>query len=288
MTKIAVIVFAALAAAFLAARPSPSPPPMPSDARSLAARVAAHPTDWAAASALTEKALDMPVRDRFALWHAANGIAASMAPSLPEPRVTFARSGFFHWLELSAADRKKVLDAYAPQLRDPVSFSRMNHEVFALTGDLDYLRRVRPPGIDAAGSLAWLAATYGRFDDYRSIRAEIEARGEAQPPTPPAGVERERWIGLCGENICASAWREISAARSVTIALKTIETDEVVPYVEVYVDGVRRAEGELQRERTFVAEVDTPGLHQVEVRLANRLTRNNVPRRIRVMSVRAV
>lgn len=287
-SKLIAAACAALAVAYLRAKPSPAPPPMPADGRALAARVASRPTDWEAASALTEKALDLPVRDRLALWQASQQLASSLAPKRPEPRVAFARSGFFHWMELNEAQRKEVLEAFAPQMQDPTAFSRTYHEIYAMTGDLGYLRRAGPRTADAQRSVAWLAATYGRFDDYRAIRAELERRGELQGPEPPREISRQTWSGgMCGENICSSAWREIAAARSITVALKAIETDDVAPYVELYVDGARRAEGDLAKPATFTVDV-AAGDHVVEVRMVNGLTRNNVPRRIRVTSVRAV
>ena len=286
-SKLIAAACAALAVAYLVAKPLPAPPPMPADGRALAARVASRPTDWEAASALTEKALDLPVRDRLALWQASQQLASSLAPKRPEPRVAFARSGFFHWMELNEAQRKEVLEAFAPQMRDPSTFDGMAHEIYALTGDLDYLLRARPAGPAALRVIAALAATYGRFDDYRALRAQVERSGEAQPPEPPKETGPKSWSGTCGEDICRSAWREIPATRSITVALKAIETDDVAPYVELYVDGARRAEGDLAKPATFTVEVGA-GQHVVEVRLVNGLTRNNVPRRIRVMSVRAV
>jgi hypothetical protein len=288
--KLAAIVFAALAAAYAVygvRRQSRRFESGGSAAalQTIAGHVASHPSDWLAASALTEIALDARDRDRLALWRASHALAAWFAPRQPEPRVAFARSGFFHWTEIGDADRKAVLEAYAPELGDPMTFDRSYRELFALTGDLDYLRRAGPP--EAAQSLARLAAAYGRFDDYRALRAEIERSGKAAPPEPPQEIARDRWTGLCGEDVCRSGWREIEATRSIAIGVKTTWTDDVAPYVEIYVDGERRTEGDLGSERTFTVDV-APGVHRVEVRLANVLTRNNERRTIRITSVRAV
>ena len=287
MTKGLPLFFGALAVAYLALRPSPSPGPLPKDVPGLAARLTEHPADWVAASALTEKALDAPVRDRKALWRAVNELAASLAPLRREPRIAFTRSGFFHWEELSAAEQKAVLDAYSPLLNDPAFFTNNFRSAFALTGDLGYLRRAQPATPEATRAVAWLASTYGRFDDYRAIRAEMEQRGEAAPPQAPAAVERDRWTGLCGEDVCSSAWREVDADRAVTVTVKAIETDDVRPYVEIYVDGVRRAEGPIDGDTTLTAPV-LPGTHKIEVRLANAITRNSAQRRVRITSLKAL
>lgn len=287
MAKGLAIFFGALAVAYVALRPSPAAGPLPKDVPGLAARLAEHPTDWVAASALTEKALDAPAPDRKALWHAAYDLAASMAPLRPEPRTAFARSGFFHWEELSAAERKAVLDAYAPLLGDPTFFTNNFRSTFALTGDLGYLRRAQPPTPESSRAIAWLASTYGRFDEYRAIRAEMEQRGETASPQTPAAVERDRWTGLCGDDVCFSAWREVDANRAIAITVRPIDTDDVAPYVEIYVDGARRAEGPIDGETTFTAPV-APGTRRVEVRLANAITRNSAGRRVRITSLQTL
>jgi hypothetical protein len=278
--------FGALAVAYIALRPSPSAGPMPKDVPGLAARLTEHPTDWVAASALTEIALDAPVPDRKALWHAVNDLAVSLAPLRSEPRIAFARSGFFHWEELSAAERKELLEAYAPVMRnDARTFQLMVHLLYRLTGDLDYLRRAAPPKADSLRTLAWVAATYGRFDHYRALRTEAERREQGRPE-PPA-YSREAWSGLCGENLCSSAWREIDANQAVAVTLKTIEGDDVPPYIEVFVDGTRRAEGPIDGETTFTAAVAS-GTHLVELRLVNLITRNSTQRRVRITSLQAL
>lgn len=286
MTKAVALFFGALLVAYVAIRPSPSTGRLPKDVPGLAARLTAQPTDWQAASALTEKALDAPVPDRKALWHAANDLAVSLAPLRHEPRIAFTRSGLFHWEELSAAERNEVLEEYAPVMRDdPLTFSNMVHLIYRLSGDFDYLRRAAPPRVESMRALASLAATYGRFDQYRVLRTDAERQEQEQGTAPAYG--REAWSGLCGENLCFSAWREIEANRAVALTVKTIDTDDVRPYVEVYVDGARRAEGPIDGEATFTVPV-APGAHQVEVRLANSITRNNVQRRVRITSLQVL
>jgi hypothetical protein len=260
----AAVFFSAMAVAYMVVRPAPSAGPMPPDARALAARIAAHPADWRAASALAGVALDAPVRDPLALWHASSALAISLAPRQPEPRADMAQIGFFHWNELGDADRKAVLDAYGPVLGDEGTFLRMYEAIYGLTGDLDYLRRVQPRTAETTRALVWLAATYGRFDQYRLLR------GKENP------------------NATVVDKRDVAAEREISITVKSVITDDVPSYVEVYVDKSLRAEGEVIGERTLTAPVERAEVHQIEVRLANPVTRNNTRRRIEVTAVRGI
>jgi hypothetical protein len=271
--------------AFFAIRPLPDHPPLPKETPALAERIAAHPTDWLAASALADRALDAPVRNPTALWHASGALAIALAPALPAPRASMARAGFFHWGELSEAEQKALLEAYAPALRDPVTFDRMYQVIFGLTGDLDYLRRAAPQTPGAMHALAWLAGTYGHYDQYRVLRDELE-KADATRPAPPA-YGPDAWSGTCGENVCASAWRAIDARQAIVLDIKTIDSDDVDPYVEIYVDGARRTEGPVDEQQRFTALVDALGTHRVEVRLANPITRNSQARRVRIIALQA-
>ena len=167
MHKLAALAFGALAIAYIAAGPSPSRGALPEDPRALAARVAAHPADWLAASALSEHALDMPVRDARELWRLSGALALSLAPLLPDPRTSLARGAFFHWNELSDADRKAVLDAAIDQRRRNTA-----------PGEL---RRENGPGRPAS--------------DYRDRNAAVRFRSQANSPgwpRPPCGSSYDR------------------------------------------------------------------------------------------------
>ncbi|HXH37378.1 MAG TPA: hypothetical protein VNN08_02000 [Thermoanaerobaculia bacterium] len=146
------------------------------DARALAERMAGHPTDWQAASALTEVALDTRLGNRIVLWRAAYEDASMLAPERTDPVNAFARAAFFHWTELSAKDKRDALAAFAPLLRDPTMFSRMARPLFELTGDLSMLRRSHPPTASSTGTLISLALSNGLFADYRSLRGELEKK----------------------------------------------------------------------------------------------------------------
>lgn len=357
------------------------------DARVLAARIARHPADWEAASALSEVALDSRLDSRIAIWRAAYQHASVLAPERSEPANGFARAAFFHWNELSARDHQDALNAFAPLLRDESLFARMAEPLFELTGDLSLLRHTHPPTRYGIGIVMDLALANGFFDDYRNLRVEMERRLNedftarkqrdtpaeliARFPDPPYHADDEPvivslleelhrrplddnpgrpavidaiidyalrhglgpldglevitrkpdaasiatriklarklgltniaaqlelatndprrlqspdsdWQGLCGQDICYRAWRTIETEHGVSLSIETLQTDNVPAYVEIYVDDVRLAEGEAGPKRDFVVPVGTRGAHRIEVMLANPMSRNHVPRRIRV------
>jgi hypothetical protein len=170
------LVFVALVMLAAAAAFSLAPPEMgivrtAPDARVLAARIAQHPTDWPAASALAEVALDTRLENRDLLWHAAYEQSALLAPERNDSANAFVRAGFFHWTELSEGERQEVLSACAGLLRDPAFFSRMALPVFELTGDLSFLQRSGPQTADTTAGLISFALPNGRFADYRALRS---------------------------------------------------------------------------------------------------------------------
>jgi hypothetical protein len=344
----------AIAAIYLAVRPSSEPPPLPDDPIALARHLRAHPADWRAASALTEHALDAPVANRFALWHAAHDVAQTLAPHRDAPRMELVRAAFFHWQELSPADRRAALDTIAPLLRDHGTFYRMARPLFELTGDLAMLRRWNPGSGDALVFLRNLAAMNGRFNDYRELRGELTRKRLADfrteiprlsaaeiigaLPEPPYSTDEEpllrdalatlhlrpltedphqpakldaladyalrhdlepldginavvhkpgaaaTWQQLENGSVKGRSWidREMSARSSLT--LQRSRSDEVPPFVEIYVDDARAGEGEVAASRTFGIAA-APGVHRLEVRIANPVTRNGESRLVRVVSV---
>src|SRR5664279_427361 len=158
------------AAIFLIDPPEIGTAPTSADASLLATRIARHPSDWPAASALTEVALDTRLDTRVQLWRSAYEHASLLAPERGDPPNAFARAAFFHWTELSDKDRRDALTAYATLLRDPTTFHRMARPIFELTGDLSYLQRSGPPTADTTAWLISLALPNGRFADYRALR----------------------------------------------------------------------------------------------------------------------
>ncbi|HKR63337.1 MAG TPA: hypothetical protein VJZ00_06360 [Thermoanaerobaculia bacterium] len=164
----------------------------PKDADALARWIAMHPADWVAASAMTELALDTSVPQRIELWHASYELADRLAPRRPNVPAAFMRAGLFHWSELDASDRKQVLDAAAPLLREPVVFSRLYSHLFDLTHDFAYLRRNAPATREALSWLSELAVTNGLFHEYRELReAERRERWNAFQKMSPTAHSTE-------------------------------------------------------------------------------------------------
>lgn len=335
-----------LAALYLIVRPTDEQPPLPNDPAALARRFRAHPADWRAASALSERALDTRGPNRFALWRAAYDAGMHLAPHRDAPRMEFARAALFHWTEIGAADRRAALDALAPLLRDPGTFYRMARPLFDLTGDLSMLRRWNPGNADALIYLRNTAAMYGRFAEYRELRSETSQKRiaefrEALPrrtpeeivdalPEPPYSTDDEPllrdalaelrrrplaeaphhtarldalddyahrhdlepgasetasdWQQLVADSVKARSWIDREMRGPTSIAIERVSSDDVPPYVEVYVDDARAAEGDVASPRVFRVNA-APGLHRLEVRIANPVTRNGESRLVRVVSV---
>jgi hypothetical protein len=106
----------------------------------------------------------------------------------------------------------------------------------------------------------------------------------ANDPRRPQVADSD-WQGLCGTEICNRGWRSIEAGHAVSLAIETLETDNVAAYAEIYVDDALRAEGEVGARRDFIVPVGNPGAHRVEVLLANPRTRNGGARRLHLASI---
>lgn len=166
------MLLAALLSLFLANPRVAKDPAPPSDLAPMAAWMARHPADWLTAAEITDAALDSNVPKRRELWRASYALSSQLAPRLRNPAAAFVRAGLFHWYELGAADRRAVLDAAAPLLRDQQIFNEMYAPLWQLTRDFDYLVRNAPETLNALDSLRTLAATKGLFAEYRAMRAE--------------------------------------------------------------------------------------------------------------------
>src|ERR1043165_2269433 len=87
--------------------------------------------------------------------------------------------------------RRRGWSPVAPRLRDEETFSGMPKPLFDLTGDLALLRRWNPGTARSLDLLRNLAATNGRFADYRELREElarqraVEFRESLPRLTPP-------------------------------------------------------------------------------------------------------
>ena len=123
-----------------------------------------------------------------------------------------------------------------------------------------------------ASTRARLAEALGRMDE-----AKVIAARDAGPR------DSSRWRGTCATNeVCRAATATIRAAREITIGVAVVQSDEVPPYVEIYVDDARMAEGPVTDARRFKVPVRAGGDHHVEVRIANPTTRNRIQRRVRL------
>ena len=109
-------------------------------------------------------------------------------------------------------------------------------------------------------------------------KPQDEARLQAQL----AGMNRT-WSGICGaDEVCSSARAfDYVRGRELQLTLAKSQSDRIPPYVEIYVDDARLAEGEIRDVRTFSIAV-SPGLHEIEVRLVNPAMRNGAQRRVRL------
>jgi len=330
-------------------------PARPAELDGLARHLADHPADWLAASAITDQSLDSLVPRRLELWRAAYEHGKRLAPNRANADAAFARAGLFHWYELAAKDRADVLAITGPLLRDPRAFRSMHRPLWQLTGDLAYLRKYAPDDPYSLNALLVIAATNGRFNDYRELRtqlarkrletfhAERGTRTSAElvallPPYLDRGddalvrgiieelsrrpiateahtLSRRRvqlllsfahrngidtsgldnlvgadlttlradtssaWQGLCGgSDVCESATATLDGPIALTI--ENAQSDEVPPYVEIYVDDVLAHEGAVENARQFTLNDDAR--HRVEVRVANPRTRNRYQRRVRL------
>jgi len=211
------VTMAVAAIAFIVRPPEIHWTPPSADAQALARRIAWHPTDWAAASALSEVSLDSRSGDRFLLWRAAYEHAKQLAPDRLDTTKAFARAAFFHWSELSSNDQRNVLDTFAPLLRDQATFGRMARPLFELTGDLTMLHRSHPRNESSMSLLIYLALQNGFFAEYHNLRGELErqhladfnaALHTASPveliarfPDPPYHAEAEPMIAALLEEL---------------------------------------------------------------------------------------
>lgn len=94
-----------------------------------------------------------------------------------------------------------------------------------------------------------------------------------------------KWTETCGENeLCDRAFARQYVAdpeKKIRLEVSVGQSDQIPPYLELYVDDALVAEGEVQTTRVFEVPA-SPGLHRLEVRLVNRFTRNRIQRRVRL------
>lgn len=123
-------------------------------------------------------------------------------------------------------------------------------------------------------SSALTAEIYGMLGD------ETQAASFAKRVADAAGPEA--WAGLCGTDICGSATSfDVFGNTPRTLQLEAVQTDEIPPYVEIFVDDALVAEGAIETRRSFILAAE-PGIRELEVRLVNPKTRSGIQRRIRL------
>lgn len=159
---------------------------------------------------------------------------------------------------------------WGPYYLDRARFEARRRDATAAEG---YLRRaalggVTVPFLSAGEEVARILGM-----DTEGYRTQLLARA-AQPRV---------WVGACSlDELCTTATTaEYVAGGTVHLELTPVQSDETPPYVEVYIDDARAAEGEVRDARKFDIAV-TPGLHEIEVRLVNARTRNGIQRRVRL------
>jgi hypothetical protein len=136
-----------------------------------------------------------------------------------------------------------------------------------------YVLRAMPSGttIPLLATAEEVAKAAGKLDEAARYRKQIDERSQ-QPRT---------WSGTCGSTeLCRLAQTtEYVIGNSMRLEMATVQSDETPPYVEIYVDDVLMAEGEVRETRAFEIAA-SPGLHRVEVRLVNERTRNGAQRQV--------
>ncbi len=98
--------------------------------------------------------------------------------------------------------------------------------------------------------------------------------------TVAGGPAANVWTNTCGTaELCATVSRIHDGP--LQFRASVAQSDEIPPYVEVYLDDVLVMEGEVREEKTFAVDA-APGPHRTEVRLINRTMRNGTQRRVRL------
>jgi hypothetical protein len=95
-----------------------------------------------------------------------------------------------------------------------------------------------------------------------------------------AGPAQDVWTNVCSASeLCTSVFRTHNGP--LQFRASASQTDEIPPYVEVYLDDALVLEGEVRDKKIFSVDA-APGPHRLEVRLVNRTMRNGTQRRVRL------
>ena len=206
--------------------------------------------------------------------------------------------------DLDAADRPFVQALLDHLQQHPLDANPERPEHAAELIDFAIREQMRPlDGIDyflrdadsaPEPDRARLALALGRTDAATQIRLAARDVAEAawaqyhRERGEPARIDPAKWQGVCGshDDLCRVATREIAVGAGGTIAieLEAVERDDVAPYVEIYLDRQLVAEGAIDGRKRFEVNA-APGTHALELRLVNRVTRNETYRLVRLSSV---
>ena len=197
-------------------------------------------------------------------------------------------------LALRSKEPISRLVSYLPQrldTRDTPLVEAVLHELESRPGEHD---QIRPRGEDLAvfaldhrvepiAVLAPLLQDAGVLSPATHLRL-ARALGRDGAPSAAASSALARkpspaWEGTCSAaELCSSAFKTTDGPLVFTASVA--QSDEIAPYLEIYVDDALVAEDEVRGTRTF--EVGGAGTHRVEVRLVNQRTRNGIQRRVRL------
>lgn len=236
--------------------------------------------------AFEQRRKELPVRDLLSL----------LPPRLDTDELPMLR-GILEELHERAFDPQQ-----APGRMDEVAVYAIEHDLQPLAGlssfveapnilrDVTRARLALALGEQTAASRIELTTSVVGAKEWIPYYRERAAYEAKQGNEPLAKTYRDReaftarddaggWKGTCGDELCTSAFREHEGP--LKVALSVTQTDEVPPYVEIYVDDALVAEGEVKDERTFAIDTRS-GRHRTEVRLVNPRTRNGIQRRMRL------
>jgi hypothetical protein len=92
----------------------------------------------------------------------------------------------------------------------------------------------------------------------------------------------EQWLGTCAGDVCNHASGTLwSDGAPFALKFAAVQSDNVPPYAEIYADDALAGEGAVSPSLLARAAL-LRGVHRIDVRLANPMTRNAIRRRIRI------
>lgn len=137
---------------------------------------------------------------------------------------------------------------------------------------LQYLQKAGERTADAIAASEEMQRAVGNTAEAAAVHATLVAHAN----------KVEQWFGKCGDDVCNGARGSLwSEGGPFTLKLATVQSDEVPPYAELYADDALAAEGPVSPSLVARAEL-LRGIHRIDVRLANPMTRNAIHRRIRI------